>query len=324
MDFPAWNGERRQDDRGTRKKTTMHLLWGIDLGGTKIEGVVLENTPALNVLARLRIPTEAENGYRHIVQQVARVVGLLRAEVGRHPEKLGVGGPGALDPDTQTMKNCNTTALNGQPLHRDLEEALGVPVVLANDANCFAVAETRLGAVREQAPGARTVFGVIMGTGVGGGIVIGGKLLEGRHGIAGEWGHNFLDASGGPCYCGRGGCVETVISGTALELYYARLAGRHRPLPEIVARHEQAADPAATATVERLLYFFGKGMAGVINILDPDVAVLGGGLGNIDLLYTEGVEAVKPFVFNNSLHTKFLKPKLGDSAGVFGAALLAG
>ncbi|MCB9052510.1 MAG: ROK family protein [Lewinellaceae bacterium] len=302
----------------------MQPLWGIDLGGTKIEGVILDNPESAEVIARLRIPTEAEKGYGHIVSRVHHLVGLLRKASGLGPEKIGVGGPGIPDPDTQLMKNCNTTVLNGQPLHKNLEETLGVPVTLANDANCFAVSETRLGVVRKLAPEARTVFGVIMGTGVGGGLVIDGKVWEGRHGIAGEWGHNFLDESGGPCYCGKVGCVETVLSGPALEKYYAGLSGQQFRMPQIVERHQSGIDPAASATVERLLHFFGKGIAGVINLLDPDVIVLGGGLGNIELLYSEGGAAARPFVFNNSLKTKFLKPALGDSAGVFGAALLVG
>lgn len=304
------------------KTPIMQPLWGIDLGGTKVEGVILKGPSSADVITRLRIPTEAEKGYAHIVAQVERVVSSLRRASGMEPGRIGVGGPGIPGPDTLLMKNCNTTALNGRPLLKDLEDALGVPVTLANDANCFVVAETRLGVVREQAPEARTVFGVIMGTGVGGGITAGGKLLEGRHGIAGEWGHNFLDESGGVCYCGRVGCVETVISGPALERYYAHRSGEELRLSQIVERHQSGNDKVANATVERLIHFFGKGIAGVINILDPDVVVLGGGLGNIGLLYSEGVAAARQFVFNDSLRTKFLRPKLGDSAGVFGAALL--
>ena len=300
----------------------MRPLWGIDLGGTKIEGIILKGPPPFNVLSRIRIPTEAEKGYAHIVQQVGRVVGLLKEESGLWPERLGVGGPGITDPDTGTMKNCNTTSLNGQPLKNDLENMLDIPVTLANDANCFVMAETRLGIVKGEAPEARSVFGVIMGTGVGGGIVFDGKLLEGRHGIAGEWGHNFLDESGGPCYCGRSGCVETILSGPALERYYFQLSGNNYRLPEIVERYRSGSDDAAAATMERLIHFFGKAMAAVINVLDPDVVVVGGGLGNIELLYSKGVASVRKYVFNNGLKTKFLKPMLGDSAGVFGAALL--
>ncbi len=220
------------------------------------------------------------------------------------------------------MKNCNTTCLNGKPLKADLEIALKKEIVMANDANCFAIAEAKLGAVRDHIEQPEVVFGVIMGTGVGGGLVINGEVLTGRQGIGGEWGHTFLDDSGGPCYCGNVGCTERVISGTALERYYQAQKGEFKKLKEIVGLHRKGSDPIATETIERMLHFFGKGMANVINIVDPDVVVLGGGVGNIEELYTEGVAQVKRFVFNNRLDTVFLHPKLGDSAGVFGAALL--
>ena len=300
----------------------MGPIWGIDLGGTKIEGVILEDRESANVLKRLRIPTEADKGYEHIINQIARLVEVLSAEAGMRPSHVGIATPGVLEPSTQTMKNCNTTALNGMMLKRDLEHVLGVSVNIANDANCFVVAETIFGAVQEEMPEAEVVFGVIMGTGVGGGILMNGHLLTGRQGIGGEWGHNFLDKSGGECYCGKTGCVETLISGPALERYYEKLMGISLSLPEIIERHEEGNDEAATKTIQRLIHFFGKGMANVINILDPDAIVLGGGLANIDLLYTDGVWEVEKHVFNHILETPFLKPKLGDSAGVFGAALL--
>lgn len=300
----------------------MGPLWGIDLGGTKIEGVILEDRESANVFKRLRIPTEAHKGYDHIIDQIARVLEVLTSETGIKPSRLGIGTPGALEPSTQLMKNCNTEALNGQAFHRDLEIALGLPVFLANDANCFTMAETHLGAVAEHAPEAKVVFGVIMGTGVGGGLVIDGKLLSGKQGIAGEWGHNFLDKSGGACYCGKTGCTETIISGPALEKYYENLMGIPLGLSEIIRRYKEGSDEVAQKTVHRLLEYFGKGMANVINILDPDVIVLGGGLANIDLLYTEGLFEIEKHVFNDRLDTKFLRPGLGDSAGVFGAALL--
>ena len=191
------------------------------------------------------------------------------------------------------------------------------------DANCFAIAEFELGIVRESLPDAQNVFGVIMGTGVGGGLIANGRLVEGRHGIAGEWGHNFLDESGGPVLLRPAQvCVENIISGPALEGFYASQSGQQIRLPEILQRYRDGQDQAAKATVERLIHFFGKAIASLINIIDPDAIVLGGGLGNIDLLYTEGVQSVEKFVFNYNLKTAFLKPKLGDSAGVFGAALL--
>lgn len=300
----------------------METFWGIDLGGTKIEVAVLSQIYPPQVICRKRIPTESQQGYRHILHRIGELLELVKTETGLKPTRIGIGTPGTLDPQTQRMKNCNTTCLNGQPLLADLEELLGVPVRMANDANCFALAEARMGAAAEVVAAGGVVFGIIMGTGVGGGVVVNGQVLNGLQGIGGEWGHNFLDASGGPCYCGLEGCVETVISGPALEQYYLRHAGAARPLPEIVQRHLQGSDEVATATINRLLYFFGRGVAQVINLIDPHAVVIGGGLGNIDLLYTEGVRHAEQFVFNQRLETRFLKPKLGDSAGVFGAASL--
>lgn len=297
-------------------------LWGFDLGGTKIEGVILESRANPSVLHRLRIPTEAHLGYEHIIEQIATLVDMLQKESGLTPNHLGIGHPGTLDPVTKLMKNANTTALNGQPFNVHLEERLGIPVSLANDANCFAVAETLMGAVPDVLPNAEVVFGVIMGTGVGGGWMLRGRVHNGRQGIGGEWGHNFLDESGGQCYCGRSGCVETVMSGPGLERFYQKTTGEYLPMREIVARATAGTDPAAIQTMDRLIHFFGKAIAVVINMIDPDVIVLGGGLGHIDRLYTDGVEEARKYLFNTRLDTIFVRPKLGDSAGVFGAALL--
>lgn len=297
-------------------------LWGIDLGGTKIEGAVLESRENLKPLARQRIPTEAGQGYEHILDQIATLVEMLAKETGQRPERIGLGHPGTLDPNTGVVKNANTLALIGKPFDKDLERRLGVPVRLANDANCFAVAEALMGAVPDVLPNAEVVFGVILGTGVGGGLVIRQKVINGRQGIAGEWGHNFLDESGGPCYCGKVGCVETMISGPALEKFYAQKSGQQMHLRDIVARSVAGSDPIAVATMDRLMHYFGKAIAVVINIVDPDAIVLGGGVGNIDRLYTDGVAEARKHLFNTRIDTVFLKPKLGDSAGVFGAALL--
>jgi predicted NBD/HSP70 family sugar kinase len=297
-------------------------LWGFDLGGTKIEGVILESRQNPRVLHRLRLPTEANQGYEHIIGQVKKLTDMLSQEAGFRPRRIGLGHPGTLDPQTGHIKNANTTALIGRPFNLDLQAALGVPVTLANDANCFAVAETLMGAVPEALPSATVVFGVILGTGVGGGLVVNGKVLNGRQGIAGEWGHNHLDDSGGRCYCGRVGCVETLISGPALQRFYAAQSGQQLPLKDIAQRAALGADPHAVATMDRLVHFFGKAMAVVINIVDPDAIVLGGGVGNIDRLYTDGVQEILKYLFNPRIDTVFLKPKLGDSAGVFGAALL--
>lgn len=298
------------------------LLWGIDLGGTKIEAVVLESREQPNVLKRMRVPTEAHLGYKHILQQIIKIVEVMIAEIGIRPQQIGLGTPGTLDPIMGVMKNCNSTVLNDKKLPQDLERILRIPIKIANDANCFAIAEATMGIVPEVFPSANVVFGVIMGTGVGGGLVVDGKVLSGRQGIAGEWGHNFLDKSGGACYCGKVGCVERVISGPALEQYYQKISSEYLPLATIVERHITGQDDYATQTIERLLESFGKAISTVINIVDPEVIVLGGGLSKINLLYTDGVKAVEKYVFNPRLDTRFLAPKLGDSAGVFGAALL--
>ncbi|HXO77352.1 MAG TPA: ROK family protein, partial [Puia sp.] len=201
-------------------------LWGIDLGGTKIEGVILESIDNPTPLVRTRVDTESAKGYEHVIGQIARLVANMQEQSGLRPQAIGIGTPGVLDPTLKTMKNSNTVVLNGQPLQKDLEKNLQIKIELANDANCFALAEAHWGIVKTAAPTARMVFGIIMGTGVGGGIVIDGKIWNGRHGIGGEWGHNFLDESGGPCYCGKTGCVETVISGPATERYYTSLTGQ--------------------------------------------------------------------------------------------------
>ncbi|MGZ3853263.1 MAG: ROK family protein [Flavisolibacter sp.] len=298
-------------------------LWGIDLGGTKIEGVILHPEGISNPIVRTRVDTEGSKGYEHIVNQIVKLVDMMKEQSGLEPSTIGFGTPGVLDPILQTMKNCNSTALNGQPLKRSLEDKLGIPVELANDANCFALAETRWGIVKEKCPDAQIVFGIIMGTGVGAGIVINNHVWNGKHGIAGEWGHNFLDESGGPCYCGKVGCVETVISGPGTERYFEKITGSKKKLREISKLfHED--DVAAKETVQRLCEFFGKAVSVVVDILDPDVIVIGGGVGNIDSLYTEGAEALKKYIFNNRVDVPILKPILGDSAGVFGAAALVG
>jgi predicted NBD/HSP70 family sugar kinase len=297
-------------------------IWGIDLGGTKIEGVILRSISDPTPIVRTRVDTEASKGYEHIVGQIARLVAEMERSSGLRPRAIGIGTPGVLDPTLQTMKNCNTVVLNGKPLKKDVENALQLKIEMANDANCFALAETQWGVVRQSAPGARLVFGIIMGTGVGGGIVMDGKIWNGRHGIAGEWGHNYLDESGGPCYCGKTGCVETVISGPATERYYKSLTGQQVKLKEIVARHEAGSDASATRSIERLCHFFGKGVSVITNLLDPDVIVVGGGVGNIDLLYSTGLQELNRFIFNNRVEVPLLKPSLGDSAGVFGAAAL--
>lgn len=294
--------------------------WGIDLGGTKIECAVMSYKDDQCVL-RKRLATEGDKGYRHILQRIKRLIEQCAEEVGEYPACVGFGTPGTLDPQTGVMKNCNSTALNGQPLDKDLESLLQTKVKLANDANCFALAETCLGIVPKVKPDAEVVFGIIMGTGVGSGLVVNGKLINGRHGIAGEWGHNVLEANGDPCYCGKAGCLETVISGKGLESYYQRLANQSASLPEIVELAESG-DSYAQHTLTRLIEKFGLAVAQIINVIDPDVIVVGGGVGNVDVLYEYGPKAILRHLFNPVLETQIVKPALGDSAGVFGAAML--
>lgn len=296
------------------------MYWGFDLGGTKIEGAVLDQN--FQVLARKRLPTGAENGYEFVLNQVQNVLNELAKEVGHRPEKIGIGTPGSIDPPTGLLKNCNSQAINGRPFLADLTQKLGIDVRMANDANCFALAEAKMGAAAELYPNAEVVFGVIMGTGVGGGIVVNGQVINGRQGIGGEWGHTFLDASAGKCYCGDSGCTERLLAGPHLERYYFEQTGQKRSLKDIYADYKAGTDKVAIDTIDRLIHFFGLGLSNVINILDPTVIVLGGGVSNLDVLYDRGVESVKKHVFNPSFDTPILKPKLGDSAGVFGAAFL--
>jgi fructokinase len=289
-------------------------LLGIDLGGTKIEGVVLDE--GLRPLRRLRVATERERGYDHILARVAEVATALRAHAPA-ARAIGIGTPGSLSARDGRLKNSNTLCLNGRPLATDLEARLGMSVRLENDANCFALAEARGGAGQGHA----MVFGVILGTGVGGGIVIDGRLWPGPQHIAGEWGHHAIDPAGPECYCGQRGCAETFLSGPALEAAY-RAAGGAALAASGVAARAAAGEPAATAVMERYVDRFGRALANVVSILDPDVVVLGGGLSQLDVLYTRGREAVARYVFNDELRTPILPNRLGDSAGVIGAALL--
>ncbi len=300
----------------------MARYWGIDLGGTKIEGTVLDEkrTP----LVRCRIPTEASAGYHHILARVATLVRMMADELRCPlPAHVGIGTPGRVDRKTGLLKNSNTVCLNGNPVLADLEELLQTVVTLDNDANCFALAESLYGAGREtMCLGTAVAFGIILGTGVGGGVVCGKNVMHGAHGIAGEWGHNRLFADGDRCYCGRRGCVETVLSGPALERHYAtRSGGIRKSLKEIAA--STGSDRAAEETIGLLLSGFGRAIAQVINILDPDILIIGGGVGNVEALYSPAArKEMEKHLFNDSLDIPVVRPELGDSAGVIGAALL--
>ncbi|MDA8365062.1 MAG: ROK family protein [Gammaproteobacteria bacterium] len=317
--------------------TCSALRIGIDLGGTKTEGILMDADGA--ILARERRVTPRQQGYRAILECVRGLVLDLERQAGRTCA-VGIGTPGSVSARTGLLKNSNTTCLNGQPVQSDLEAMLQRPVRIANDANCFALSEAIDGAGHGRA----VVFGVIIGTGVGGGIVVRGELLQGLQHIAGEWGHNPLEPDGPACYCGRQGCIETLLSGPGLERDYVAqgpssgvnsvlqrtqgtggpaLAGVDAgPDARTIAALAQGGDERAEAAMRRYLARFGRALASVINILDPDAVILGGGLSNIPRLYDEGREQVARHVFNDELRTLILPNVHGDSSGVRGAARL--
>jgi len=323
---------------------------GVDLGGTKIEAAVLKRPrqmlaesgvdPAkagFDVILRERVATNRDRGYEAIVETTANLIVGVAASAGVDLAitPVGVGMPGAVTRREGLVKNSNTVCLNGRPFRTDLMKKVGREIAFENDANCFALAEARLGAARAHSDG--LVFGVIMGSGVGGGLVFGGKVWAGPQNLAGEWGHHAVGPWGGAeknpsyggtlsprpvCYCGKTGCLEMYTSGVWVERDYERRSGTAMKLVEIAARRDS--DPHAKATIEELIEAFGRGLANVIDIIDPSAVVLGGGLSNLDCLYTDGVARVAKYVFNNELETPILRHKLGDSAGVLGAALLDG
>ena len=294
------------------------MLIGIDLGGTKIEGIAIDGTTEL---LRLRVPAP-RGDYAATIGEVCRLVSTIESRLER-TGSIGIGIPGALSTTTGLVKNANSTWLNGKPLDRDLERALGRPVRLSNDANCFALSEATDGAAR----GAHVVFGVIIGTGTGGGIVVNGKVVEGRTRIAGEWGHNPLpwprdnERPGSPCYCGRTGCIETFISGPALSASYAAVSQEWIDASQIAERAE-AGERFALQALEVYEERLARALASIINVLDPDVIVLGGGLSNIGPLYENVPVLWQPFVFSDSADTPLVRAQYGDSSGVRGAAWL--
>lgn len=301
-------------------ETQPEYLLGIDLGGTKIEAALIRSDDITRPLARMRLPTESDKGYEHIVSQIVKLCDLIQKETGLNlPAKVGIGTPGITDAHTGTIKNSNTACLRDRPLRADLERRLGREVVMTNDANCFALAEATWGSAR----GYDNVFGVIMGTGCGAGIVINGKVINGRHGIAGEWGQIVLDPGGPTSTYGTNGTVESFISGTGIENYYNQLSGRRLKVPDIVALARRGEDEAAIRTLGMLKEKFSTAISIIMCVLDPDAIVLGGGVGNVDELYSEEVrELIRGKMFNPTFESAILKPILGDSAGVFGAAML--
>ena len=290
----------------------------MDLGGTKIEAIALD--VGGQVLAQKRVPTP--HNYTASIEAIASLVESFEQTLGRRAS-VGIGTPGALSPATGLMKNCNSVWLNGRPLKVDLERRLGRPLRLHNDANCFALSEARDGAGQ----GERGVFGAIIGTGTGGGIVIDGQIWNGKNAIGGEWGHNPLpwmregEWPGPTCWCGKNGCIELYLSGPGLARDYHESTGETLAPPEIVARAEQGA-AAADASLHRYEDRMARALASVINLLDPDVIVLGGGLSKIERLYRRVPPLLGRYVFSDRVDTRLVPPLHGDASGVRGAAWL--
>ena len=291
------------------------LRVGIDLGGTKTEGIAMDVDG--NILHRERRPTPQAKGYAAILSNIQELVLDLEQRAGK-PCRVGVGMPGAISVETGLHRNSNTVCLNGMPVKNDLETLLQREIRIANDANCFALSEALDGAGQ----GYGVVFGVILGTGVGGGIVYNGRLHEGAQHIAGEWGHNVLEPDGPPCYCGKRGCVETFLSGPGLVRDYQAAGGKPALDARAIAQAAADGDEQAEAALRRYLDRFGRALSVVVNILDPDVIVLGGGLSNIAQLYNHGRENLALYSFTEGFRTALLPHRHGDSSGVRGAARL--
>lgn len=295
----------------------MSLRIGIDLGGTKIEAVALGPGGEERFRRRIEAPRD---DYARTIAAIAALVGEAEAEAAERGS-VGVGIPGSVSPATGLIKNANSTWLIGHPLHLDLERALARPVRVANDANCFALSEATDGA----GAGAGVVFGAILGTGTGGGVVVGGRVLVGANAIAGEWGHNALpwpdpaELPGPPCYCGRRGCIETFLSGAGLQSAY--VAGAAMTAHQIAAAAD-GGDPAAMGAVETYARRLAKALASVVNVLDPDVVVLGGGLSNIASLYARVPQLWNEWIFSDRVATRLAPAHHGDASGVRGAAWL--
>lgn len=292
---------------------------GLDLGGTKVEAIAMSDDGS--ELMRFRRPTPAGD-YMATVNLIVAMVGELEATAGE-AASIGLGTPGTIDPVSGLMKNSNSTALNGRPLDRDVAAALGRDISMANDADCLTVSEAHDGG----GVGARVVFGVILGTGVGGGLVVDGRLVGGPNRIAGEWGHNQLpwmspdEAPGPDCYCGRQGCIETFLSGPGMAADHSRRGGAPLSAPEIAAAAERG-EEAATITMDLFHDRLARALAGVINIVDPHVIVLGGGVSNIDSIYRAVPGIWSRYVFGGTALTRLTKAVHGDSSGILGAARL--
>lgn len=299
----------------------MRAALGLDLGGSKIEGVALAADGS--EILRRRVPTPIES-YEAVIEAVANLVDQIEGEAGLdRTHAIGIGTPGSISPFTGLIRNSNSVWLNGRPFHDDLEGRLRRDVVMRNDADCFVLSEARDGA----AAGVASAFGVIIGTGVGGGVVSHGRLLEGPNGIAGEWGHNPLpwptveEGTGPDCYCGLAGCIETYVSGAGLSRDYRERSGREVDAPEVVEA-ARAGEEAAAVSLHRYVNRLARSLATVINVVDPEVVVLGGGMSNVDELYDAVPLSWGEYIFSDSVATRLVRNLHGDSSGVRGAAWL--
>jgi fructokinase len=286
---------------------------GIDLGGTKTEGVILDNE--FKEIFRKRISTKQD--YNELQKDLVAFYDEMSAYIDHKPHTFGMGTPGSINKKTGLMKYSNIVSMNGKPFVDDIEAKLKRKIARYNDSNCFAMAEATMGAAK----GKKRVFGVIMGTGIGGGLVVKGKLVPGLQEVAGEWGHSIIASFGPRCHCGKIGCIETFISGRGVENKFFAMYGEHLTMEEIIRKYRFGDDHARIVMAEFFIYF-GKAFSNLITILDPDIIVIGGGLSNIDELYTLGISQVRDFIFRDDLLTPIVRNKCGDSAGVLGAALL--
>ena len=292
---------------------------GIDLGGTKIEGIAIDGDGRERLRRRIAAP---RGDYRRTLDAVVGLVRDIESAIGGRAT-VGVGFPGTISPSSGLVRNANSTWLIGEPLADDLPRLLDRPVRFANDANCFALSEASDGA----AAGAAVVFGVIVGTGCGGGVVVRGEVIAGANGVAGEWGHNPMPAPrdtespGPPCYCGRRGCIEQFLSGPALARDYREAGGAAVTAAEVAAR-ASAGETRAVEALSRYAERMARALGSVINLLDPDVIVLGGGLSNIEPLYERVPQLWSPYVFSDRIDTRLVRARHGDSSGVRGAAWL--
>ncbi len=289
---------------------------GIDLGGTKTEGIVLSEQN--QSIERIRVPTPQHNGYQAIIENIVELINQLESAV-NVTCSIGIGTPGSIVKKTGLLKYSNTVCLNDKPLQADLEQILNRKIQIENDANCFALSEAIDGA----AQGYNNVFGVIMGTGVGGGVVINQKILSGPNGMTGEWGHNILHTDGSECYCGQKGCVETYLSGPGLVNKYRLKTGETIDSVETLLELAKSGDSIADKIMEDFYDNFARAISYIVKILDPEIIVLGGGLSNIGQLYTHTARRINNY-FSKPVSVTISKNVYGDSSGVRGAAFLGG